>query len=100
MPATSEPLIWPRTHRDPKDPFNPAPEFARIRAKQPVFSVQRRLPNGRFLTMWLITKYAHARELLSSRHTSNSFGRSESVAAQPGFLLSLDPPEHTRSATC
>jgi cytochrome P450 len=96
MPTTSEPLLWPRTHRDPKDPFNPAPEFARIRSEQPVFSVQRRLPNDRFVTMWLITRYADARELLSSRDTSNSFGRSESVAAQPGFLLSLDPPDHTR----
>lgn len=96
MPATSEPLLWPRTYRDPKDPFNPAPEFARIRSEQPVFSVHRRLANGGLLTMWLITKYADARELLSSRDTSNSFGRSESVAAQPGFLLSLDRPEHTR----
>jgi cytochrome P450 len=46
--------------------------------------------------MWLITKYADARELLSSRDTSNSLGRSESAAAQPGFLVSLDPPDHTR----
>jgi cytochrome P450 len=46
--------------------------------------------------MWLITKYADARELLASRDTSNSLGRSESAASQPGFLLSLDPPDHTR----
>jgi cytochrome P450 len=46
--------------------------------------------------MWLITKYADARELLSSRDTSNSLGRSQSAAAQPGFLASLDPPDHTR----
>jgi cytochrome P450 len=96
MPTTSAPLSWPRAHRDPKDPFNPAPEFARIRSEQPIFSVQRRLPNGRFLTMWLITKYADAREMLSSRDTSNSLGRSQSAASQPGFLVSLDPPDHTR----
>jgi cytochrome P450 len=96
MPTTSEPLSWPRAHRDPKDPFNPAPEFARIRSEQPIFSMQRRLPNGSFLTMWLITKYADARELLSSRDTSNSLGRSQSAASQPGFLVSLDPPDHTR----
>ena len=92
MPTTSEPLSWPRSHRDPQDPINPAPELARIRSEQPVFGVRRTLP----LTMWLITKYADARELLSSHDTSNSLGRSESVAAQPGFLASLDPPDHTR----
>jgi len=96
MTTTSEPLSWPRSHRDPEDPINPAPEFARIRSEQPVFGVRRPLPNGDFLTMWLITKYADARELLSSRETSNSLGRSESAASQPGFLLSLDPPDHTR----
>jgi cytochrome P450 len=96
MKTTSEPLSWPRSHRDPEDPINPAPEFARIRSEQPVFGMRRQLPNGDFLTMWLITKYADARELLSSRETSNSLGRSESVASQPGFLLSLDPPDHTR----
>src|SRR4029450_8986272 len=33
---------------------------------------------------------------LATPHTSNSLGRSASAAAQPGFLLSLDPPDHTR----
>lgn len=96
MATTSEPLSWPRSHRDPEDPINPAPEFARLRSEQPVLGVRRRLLNGDFLTMWLITKYADVRELLSSRETSNSLGRSESAASQPGFLLSLDPPDHTR----
>ena len=96
MTPTSEPLSWPRSHRDPEDPINPAPEFARIRSEQPVFGVRRPLPNGDFRTMWLITKYADARQLLSSRETSNSLGRSGSAASQPGFLLSLDPPDHTR----
>jgi cytochrome P450 len=96
MPATSGPLIWPRSHRDPKDPISPALEFARIRSEQPVFGVQRPLPNGGFLTTWLITKYAHARDLLSSPDTSSSLGRSKSAAAQPGFLPTLDPPDHTR----
>ncbi len=96
MPTSSEPLSWPRSHRDPDDPLNPAPELARIRAEQPVFGMQLPHPTGGFLTMWLITKYSDARELLSSRDTSNSLGHSESAAAQPGFLLSLDPPDHTR----
>jgi cytochrome P450 len=96
MPTTSQPLCWPPSHRDPHDPINPAPELARIRSEQPVFGVRRPLPTGGSLTMWLITKYADARELLSSRDTSNSLARSESAAAQPGFLVSLDPPDHTR----
>ena len=96
MQTTSRPLSWPPSHRDPHNPINPAPELARIRSEQPVFGVRRPLPTGGSLTMWLITKYADARELLSSRDTSNSLGRSESAAAQPGFLVSLDPPDHTR----
>jgi cytochrome P450 len=96
MTTTSQPLSWPPSHRDPHNPINPAPELARIRSEQPVFGVRRPLPTGGSLTMWLITKYADARELLSSRDTSNSLGRSESAAAQPGFLVSLDPPDHTR----
>jgi cytochrome P450 len=96
MPTTPKPLSWPHSHRDPHDPINPAAEFAHIRSEQPVFSVRRPLPTGGSLTMWLITKYADVRELLSSRNTSNSLGRSDSAAAQPGFLVSLDPPDHTR----
>ena len=96
MPTTSEPLSWPRSHRDPHDPINPAPELARIRSEQPVFGVRRALPASGSLTMWLITKYADVRELLASRDTSNSLGRVGSAAAQPGFLVSLDPPDHTR----
>lgn len=96
MSTSSEPLSWPRSHRNPDDPINPAPELARIRAEQPVFGMQQPHPAGGFLTMWLITRYADVREFLSSRDTSNSLGHSESVAAQPGFLLSLDPPDHTR----
>lgn len=96
MTTTSEPLSWPHSHRDPHDPINPAPELRRIRSEQPVFSVRRLLSTGDSWNMWLLTKYADVRELLSSRDTSNSLGRSESAAAQPGFLVSLDPPDHTR----
>src|SRR6188472_312229 len=96
MPTTPKPLSWPHSHRDPHDPINPAPELARIRSEQPVFSVRRPLPTGGSLNMWLITKYADVREFLASRDTSNSLGHSGSAASQPGFLLSLDPPDHTR----
>jgi cytochrome P450 len=96
MSTASEPLSWPGSHRDPADPINPSPVLARIRAEQPVFGMQLPHPTGGFITMWLITKYADARDLLANRNTSNSLGHSESAAAQPGFLLSLDPPDHTR----
>jgi cytochrome P450 len=96
MSTASESLSWPRSHRDPDDPINPAPVLARIRAEQPVFGMQLPHPTGGSVRMWLITKYSDARELLSSRETSNSLGHSASAAAQPGFLTSLDPPDHTR----
>jgi cytochrome P450 len=96
MPPSSEPLSWPRSHRDVQDPINPAPELTRIRTEQPVFGITRSLPTGGSMSMWLITKYADVRDFLSSRDTSNSLGRSDSAAAQPGFLVSLDPPDHTR----
>ena len=96
MPTPLEPLSWPRSNRDIQDPINPAPELTRIRTEKPVFGITRRLPTGASMSMWLITKYADVRDLLSSRDTSNSLGRSDSAAAQPGFLVSLDPPDHTR----
>ncbi|HEU4909972.1 MAG TPA: cytochrome P450 [Propionibacteriaceae bacterium] len=96
MPTASEPLSWPRSHRDVRDPINPAPELTRIRTEKPVFGIRRTLPTGGSMSMWLVTKYADVRELLSSRDTSNSLGPSDSAAAQPGFLVSLDPPDHTR----
>ena len=96
MPTPLEPLSWPRSNRDIQDPINPAPELTRIRTEKPVFGITRRLPTGASMNMWLITKYADVRDLLSSRDTSNSLGRSDSAAAQPGFLVSLDPPDHTR----
>ena len=96
MPTASEPLSWPRSHRDVQDPINPAPELTRIRTEKPVFGIRRPLPTGGSMSMWLVTKYADVRDLLSSRDTSNSLGRSDSAAAQPGFLVSLDPPDHTR----
>jgi len=96
MPTASEPLSWPRSHRDVQDPINPAPELTRIRTEKPVFGIRRPLPTGGSMNMWLVTKYADVRDLLSSRDTSNSLGRSDSAAAQPGFLVSLDPPDHTR----
>src|SRR5438309_3287619 len=94
MTTDADALSWPRSHRDPSDPVSPAPELARIRSQQPLLSRSGSLPGGG--TMWLITRYADARELLSARDTSNRLGRLDSAAAQPGFLLSMDQPDHTR----
>jgi cytochrome P450 len=90
------PVAAPRSNRDSAQPIEPAPEFARLRAENPVVKVRRQFPSGATMTMWMITRHADVREVLGSRHTSNSFERSGSAIAQPGFLLSLDPPDHTR----
>jgi len=90
------PVAAPSSNRDPAHPINPAPEFARLRAEKPVMKIQRTMPTGQLMSMWMITKYADVREVLGSPHTSNAFARGESAPAQPGFLLSLDPPDHTR----
>ncbi|GAA3526893.1 cytochrome P450 [Amycolatopsis ultiminotia] len=90
------PLTAPSSNRDPAHPINPAPEFARLRAEKPVMQVQRQFPDGQLLTTWLITNHEYVREVLGSPHTSNSFSSGDNGTSQPGFLLSLDPPDHTR----
>lgn len=83
-------------NRDPAHRLEPAPEFAQLRQHTPVLKIQQTLLNGELSTMWLITRHADAREVLGSPHTRNSFSRGEDAPGQPGFLLSLDPPDHTR----
>jgi cytochrome P450 len=90
------PAAAPSSNRDPAHPLDPAPEFVRLRAEKPVLKIQRQLPNGRLTSMWLITRHADVRELLTSPRTSNVLNRGDSAIGQPGFLLSLDPPDHTR----
>ena len=94
MPQATPPV--PDSNRDPRHPIEPAPEFAALRAEKPVIRIQQQMSNGHLLTMWMITTYAEAREFLRSPHTSNSFERGAAAQGQPGFLLSLDPPDHTR----
>lgn len=84
----------PPPNRDPAHPLDPAPEFARLRREEPVLRVPSRFP-GRTADFWLLTRHADVRELLASPHTSTAFGPG-GVLGQPGFLLSLDPPDHTR----
>ncbi|MFD7034090.1 cytochrome P450 [Streptomyces sp. NPDC059917] len=79
-------------------PFAPPPEYAELRAEQPVSQV--RLQNGR--TAWLLTRHEDVRALLSHPATTASRAHPAFPAtvanvqafAQKGFLLSMDSPEH------
>ena len=94
--SDTAPVAAPRSNRDPVHPIEPAADFARLRAESPVVKVARPFPDGSLMTMWMITGYAEVREVLGSSHVSNAFERGGSAVGQPGFLLSLDPPDHTR----
>ncbi|MCS7482869.1 cytochrome P450 [Umezawaea endophytica] len=77
-------------------PIEPAAEFGRLREHGPIPRVQWSMGPGLSSTAWLVTRYADVREVLGSPHVSNRFYRGGLVVDQPGFLLSLDPPEHNR----
>jgi cytochrome P450 len=83
---------WPSSYRDPSDPISPDPGYTRLRQDAPVLPMPGGGP-GRF---WLVSGYAEVRELLAQKSVSTSFVGRGNVSAQPGFLLSLDPPDHTR----
>jgi len=82
------------------DPFEPPREYSRLRQERPVTRV--RLEDG--AEAWLVTSYAHAREVLGNRRFSSD-------ATRPGFpvparfrrqapfgrtVIRMDPPEHAR----
>ncbi|MGI8459323.1 MAG: cytochrome P450 [Propionibacteriaceae bacterium] len=89
--STSTPT-WPPSYRDDADPISPAPGYARLRAEAPVLS----LPGDGPSAFWLVSGYTEVKELLAQKSVSTSFVGRGNVSAQPGFLLSLDPPDHTR----
>ena len=67
---------------------DPYPEFAMMRAGQPV----RRMRTTRGLTVWVVTRYADARAaLVDPRLTKGLFAASLSA-----HMLNSDPPEHAR----
>lgn len=81
----------------PRVGLQPDPEYARLRAEEPVTRV--RLPYGE--PAWLVTRYADARVVLSDPRFSRAASRdrdeprlqAQSFAAG---ILGTDPPEHTR----
>ncbi len=84
-------------------PFDPAPEYGRLREEEPIARV--RMPTGELV--WLVTSYDYARQILTDARVSSD-------RATPGFpiltvfpsrevqtrvlersLIGMDPPDHT-----
>jgi nocardicin N-oxygenase len=78
--------------------FDPPPEMARIREKEPVSRV--RLPTGD--SAWLITRYGDVRTVLTDHRFSRAAAtapdapRMRPLPADRETILAMDPPEHTR----
>lgn len=92
------------TVRDPRCPFTPPPELARLRAEHPVFPLA--FPDGHI--GWLVTGHDIARLVLSDSRFSTRPELKHSPLgpmpvpggpgrpAAPGWFINMDPPEHTR----
>ncbi|WP_399082963.1 cytochrome P450 [Streptomyces sp. BBFR2] len=81
-------------------PFDPPPEFAALRAAEPLSRIA--LPDG--TTAWLATRYADIRAILGDTRFSSDTTRpgyplsgmtGGAPAGRRGFIR-MDPPEHTR----
>jgi cytochrome P450 len=78
-----------------EDPFHPPGEYARLRDEAPVMLARMAEEPAR--TVWLITRYAEAEQVLTDTRFSSDCRR-------PGYpqrrtfsaLIRMDPPEHTR----
>ena len=95
MPIDQQLLSFPF----PQGPaFGPPPEFARLRAEDPIARVV--LPTGD--QAWLVTRYADVRRILLdpvfSRAAAEAPGapRMGNTSPGPRTILGLDPPDHTR----
>lgn len=83
-------------------PFDPPPEYARLREEHPITPV--RLPGGR--TGWLITRYGDIRAMLSNTRLTPHLVQvtpatelplpEEELEVPPGTFAAMDPPDHTR----
>lgn len=80
-------------------PFDPPPEYTRLREEQPVIRVKT--PRGDFA--WLVTRFEDVRKALVDRRLSSdprtpgypTYITGE-VPPPPGFFLQADAPDHTR----
>ncbi len=87
-------------------PFDPDPEFARLRAAEPIVKI----PLNAGDKVWLVTRFADARQVLSDDRFSSELTpmgvvlpepenrtlAEELKSRQPGAFIEYDPPEHTR----
>jgi cytochrome P450 len=93
--TTVEPRAYPFSRPERLDP---EPLFATLRAEQPLIRVL--LPYGE--PAWLATRYEDVKTVLADPRFSRaaSVGRDEPRmrlhGSQPGSILSLDPPDHSR----
>ncbi|MBW4717831.1 cytochrome P450 [Saccharothrix obliqua] len=102
MTTTAEPMLPLRRGRT--CPFSPAEEFARLRAEEPVFRTT--LPTGD--EAWVVTRHADILRVLGDpAGFSNAVAGAGPIppprdaegrvpAAQPGFFVAYDPPDHGR----
>jgi cytochrome P450 len=80
------------------DPLEPPPEYAELRAEQPV--ARATLPSGH--EIWLVTRYDDVRRILADpRFSREAITRPDAprllpVAAGSKSIFVMDPPEHTR----
>jgi cytochrome P450 len=72
-------------------PWEPAPEFARLREEEPVVRV--RLPSTDHA--WLVTGYA-ANRFSRAAACAPGAPRLQPVPPDPTSLIAMDPPEHSR----
>ncbi|MEV6592332.1 cytochrome P450 [Streptomyces acidicola] len=97
MSAPLAPAASLPTHRT--CPFDPPPEYQRLRDEQPVAPLA--FPDGK--VGWLLTRHEDVRALLADDRFSSARENASSPVRRnlfrpedrPGMLLNMDPPEHT-----
>lgn len=100
MTAPTQALpLYPWLGQNRSEPLHPPPQFARLRAEQPLVYVH--MHNGH--EAWLVTRYEDVRTALrdsrlSSNHDRPGFPQMGQVdrAVRPGTFAHMDPPDHTR----
>jgi cytochrome P450 len=93
-----------RLPRERTCPFDPPADYRRIQRDEPVTRLT--LPSGR--TGWLVTGYDDVRAMLADTRFSSRREpgtnpirvvppeAEDMMVQQPGFFLTMDPPDHTR----